>query len=414
MKKIILMASMVAIATAATAQDNLWKKASSLCESGKLDEAAEMIAPCLNSSETLKKADAWNAAQKIYYNMFMEGQKAEIANKTSGQATPYDTLKMHRSLVKALEAAMKCDEYDRAPNEKGKVKIKFRAENQKTYGQIRAFVINSGLYEYQHGNNDEALKDWTLYLESEKDELFTGMDLSNDPYRADVAYYAGLVAYQKKDYATAMKYAEVACQDTAKVRDASEILIFSKKDKMKTKEDSIDYVNTVKKMHALYPDEPKFYNLLTEYYNQPGRQTELAEWVNEEIQKDPNNKMSWALKGEVDMNNRKWDDAIANYKKALDIDPEFVPVIFNIGVCMNSKAIDLKDQLADKKTGRLTVDNANKVKAILSESKTYLEKVQSLDPGREKVNWAYPLYQIYYSLGDKEKTAQMESLLEKK
>jgi len=34
-----------------------------------------------------------------------------------------------------------------------------------------------------------------------------------------------------------------------------------------------------------------------------------------------------------------------------------------------------------------------------------------LDPDREKVNWAYPLYQIYYSLGDKAKSDEMEALV---
>lgn len=111
------------------------------------------------------------------------------------------------------------------------------------------------------------------------------------------------------------------------------------------------------------------------------------------------------------MNSQQWDAAVASYKKAAEIDPTFVQVIFNTGVCLNSKAIELKDKVADKKTGNLTTENFNKVKNILLQSKEYLEKARELDPNREKVNWAYPLYQIYYSLGEKEKSAEMEALL---
>ena len=134
-------------------------------------------------------------------------------------------------------------------------------------------------------------------------------------------------------------------------------------------------------------------------------------WVDEELAANPANKMAWALKGESQMNNREWDAAVASYQKAIDLDPTFVQVLFNAGVCLNSKAIDLKDELADKVTGGLTQENADKVKAILAESKVFLEKTRELDPTREKVNWAYPLYQIYYSLGDEAKAAEMEKLV---
>ena len=123
------------------------------------------------------------------------------------------------------------------------------------------------------------------------------------------------------------------------------------------------------------------------------------------------NKMAWALKGEVQMNERDWDNAVESYKKAIEIDPTFIQCIFNAGVCLNGKAIDLKDKLADKNTGGLTKANADKVKAILTDALSFLERAKELDPDREKVNWAYPLYQIYYSLGNKAKSDEMEALV---
>ena len=174
------------------------------------------------------------------------------------------------------------------------------------------------------------------------------------------------------------------------------------------------YANTLKDLHKQNPNEDKYFNLLMDYYMKAGDKDALNNWVNEEIAANPQNKMVWALKGESEMNSQKWDAAVESYKKAEEIDPSFVQVVFNIGVCLNSKAIELKDQLADKKTGGLTVANANKVKEVLGQAKTYMEKARELDPTREKVNWAYPLYQIYYSLGDKAKSDEMEALLNNK
>lgn len=411
MKKTLMMAVMAAMATSALAQDNLVKQAQKECTKGELEQALKTLTPAISSSETLDKAAAWNLMNEIQYQLFLKGQTTETENKLKQTNTPFDTLGMHKAVVAALEAAMKCDGFDRQPNEKGKVKIRFRKANQERYKVVRPNTINAGMFAYNHKDMAGAIKAWKLYIDSATDPLFEGVDMSNDQYRSEIAYYVGLAAYQTKDYATATKYAKLAAQDPKKEKDANEILLFAQKDGCKTKEDSLAYLQTIKDLHAKDPGENRYFNLLMDYYSKPGRQKEMLEWCNEEITTNPNNKMVWALKGESEMNQSKWDDAIASYKKAAEIDPSFVQVIFNTGVCLNSKAIEMKDKLADKKTGNLTTANFNKIKAILTESLTYLEKVKELDPSREKVNWAYPLYQIYYSLGDKAKSAEMEKLL---
>ena len=414
MKKVMMMAAVALFATTAFAQDDLVKQAKKLCDKGELEQAATTLTPALTSDQTEDKAEAWNLMGDIQYQLYMKGQQAEIDNKQNNTSTPYDTTAMHKAMVASLEAALKCDEYDCAPNEKGKVKIRFREANGKKFALSRPYVISSGLFAYNHGNVDEAIKAWRLYIDSAESPLFTGIDMTKDPYRADVCYYIGLAAYNQKDYATATKYATIAAEDSAKAQDAGEILLFAKRDGAKTKEDSLEYLAVVKDLHAKYPSESRYFNMLMDYYTKPGRQNELKAWTEEEIAKDPNNKMTWALKGEVEMNTGKWDDAVASYNKAAEIDPTFVQVVFNAGVCLYRKASELKDKLADKNTGKITVDNANKVKAILAEAKTYLEKSRELDPNRQSVDWAYTLYQIYYQLGDEAKTSEMEALLQKK
>jgi tetratricopeptide (TPR) repeat protein len=412
MKKIMMMALMAAAATTAFAQDALVKEAKKQLGNKEYAQAVKTLTPALTSAETKDKAAAWNLLVDIHYQQFSDIQTQELENKVKKITAPYDTLAMHHSAVAALEAAIKCDEVDRQPDAKGKVKIKFRQPNQQRLQNVRLALINAGLYEYNHKNLDAAFKDWSLYLESSKDPFFEGVDLSKDQYRSEIAYYAALVAYQKKDYANAEKYAHMAAEDPAKANEANEILLFSKKENCKTAADSLEYVNKVKELHKANPSEERYFNLLMEYYTRANDMKGMAEWVAEEEAIDPNNKMVWALKGEIQMNDRKWDEAVASYKKALEIDPDFVQCIFNAGVCLNSKAIDLKDQLADKRTGGLTAANAKKVKDVLTEAQSFVEKTKELDPDQEKVKWAYALYQIYYSLKDP-RAAEMEKLINK-
>lgn len=415
MKKLMMMALMAAAATTAFAQDDLVKQAKKQLGSNDFDQAAATLAPALTSDATADKAAAWNLQVDIMAGKFQAIQAKMVENQVAGKQVPFDTLGMNNAAYEALKAAIECDKYDVQPNEKGKVKIRFRQNNQQRVQNIRLNLINAGLYDYNHKNMEGALAKWALYLDSPLEALFTGVpdvaDLSKDQYRSEIAYYAGLVAYQMKDHATAVKYAKMASEDPKKANEASEIILFSMKETMKTQADSTEYVNMLKKLHKDSPEEERFFNLLMEFYTRSNNMKALSEWAEEEIALNAENKMAWALKGEVQMNNREWDAAVESYKKAIEIDPDFIQCIFNAGVCLNSKAIELKDKLADKNTGGLTKANADKVKAILTEALPYLERAQELDPDREKVKWAYPLYQIYYSLGNKAKSDEMEAIV---
>ena len=411
----MMMALMAAAATTAFAQETVVKEAKKLLSKKDFDAAAQMLAPALTSSETLDKAAAWNLMTDIQFEKYSAIQNENIQNQMNQKAVPFDTLGMNTACYEALKAAIECDKYDVQPNDKGKVKIRFRQANQQRMQNVRLNLINAGLFDYNHKNLDGALAKWSLYLDSPASELFTGFaavaDVAQDQYRSEIAYYAGLVAYQKKDFATAEKFAKLASQDPKKAAEANEILLFSKKETMKTKEDSLAYVDMVKDLHKANPEEERYFNLLMEYYTRADDQKAMAAWAEEETSINPENKMAWALTGQVHMNAREWDAAVEAYKKAIEIDPTFIQCVFNAGVCLNGKAIDLKDKLADKNTGGLTKANADKVKAILADALSFLERAKELDPDREKVNWAYPLYQIYYSLGDKAKSDEMEALV---
>lgn len=410
MKKIMIMALMAAAATTAFAQDDLVKEAKNLCGKGEFDKAAEVLTPALTSAATTDKAKAWNQMVDIQYGKFTGIQTTDMENKVKQIQAPYDTLGMHKACAESFIAALKCDEFDRQPNEKGKVKIRFRQANQQRMQNVRLSLINAGQYMYKVKDLANAFKYWALYVDSSSDPFFEGIDMTKDQYRSEIAYYAALAAYFQKDYPNAEKYADIAAQDPEKANDANEILLFAAKENMKTPADSAAYLKRIKDLHQAKPEEERYFNLLMDYYTHKNDMNALKAWAEEEIAMNSENKMAWALKGEVQMNNSEWDAAVESYKKAIEVDPEFVQCVFNAGVCLNSKAIALNDQLADKKTGGLTKDNAEKVKSVLRDAQGFLERARELDGDQLKVKWAYPLYRIYYSLQMKDKMAELEAI----
>lgn len=406
----MIMALMAAAATTAFAQDDLVKEAKNLCGKGEFDKAAEVLTPALTSAATTDKAKAWNQMVDIQYGKFTGIQTTDMENKVKQIQAPYDTLGMHKACAESFIAALKCDEFDRQPNEKGKVKIRFRQANQQRMQNVRLSLINAGQYMYKVKDLANAFKYWALYVDSSSDPFFEGIDMTKDQYRSEIAYYAALAAYFQKDYPNAEKYADIAAQDPEKANDANEILLFAAKENMKTPADSAAYLKRIKDLHQAKPEEERYFNLLMDYYTHKNDMNALKAWAEEEIAMNSQNKMAWALKGEVQMNNNEWDAAVESYKKAIEVDPEFVQCVFNAGVCLNSKAIALNDQLADKKTGGLTKDNAEKVKNVLRDAQGFLERARELDGDQLKVKWAYPLYRIYYSLQMKDKMAELEAI----
>ena len=317
---------------------------------------------------------------------------------------------MYESGMKALEAAMKCDEFDIQPNEKGKVKPRFRQASQQKYQNVRLACINAGQFFYNQKDYKGAFDAFALYVNSGDSPMFEGVDLK-DTYKYEIAYFTSLSAYQSKDYPNVIKYAQIAAQDTAKAKDATEILVFSKKETMKTPQDTLEYIDMLKKASQQFPEDQRYSAWIGDYYLTTNRTEELSTWADAEIAKNPDDKFAYVFKGEALRMSEKYDEAVACYKKAFELDPTYLAAAYQAGVSLNSKAIKMKDELSDKKTGMLTAANAAKVKEVLQEAKPYLEKVRELDPDHEQVNWVYALYQLYYNLGDKAKAEELEKML---
>ena len=324
-----------------------------------------------------------------------------------------DSALMYSSAIAAWEAAVTTDKYDMQPDAKGKVKRKFVSANQNRFKPLSVTLVQGGQYFYGKKDNDNAIRMWKAYADMRNTTVFKDVaekDFPKEPFYNDILYYCAFLSYQMKNYEDAAKYAKLLIEaDPSKKGEAEEIMLFSMKDNCKTPADSAKYRDYLMQEHKENLDNERYFNMLMEYYRGADAATKGA-WIEEEIALNPKNKMAYAMKGEALMNTEKWDEAIEAFKKAVEIDPEWTPCVFNIGICLNSKAIALNDQLMDKKTMGLTKENAEKVKAVLRDALVYLERSRQLDPEREKTNWAYPLYRIYYSLGDKDKMAELEAI----
>ena len=123
-------------------------------------QAEQLIKEAMKNPETKDLADTWDVAGFIQRRINEEQMKNAFLKK------PYDTLKVYNSILKMYEYYNKCDELAEIPNEKGKVKNKYRKANASSMLAERPNLINGGIQYFNLDKNKEALKFFATYVES--------------------------------------------------------------------------------------------------------------------------------------------------------------------------------------------------------------------------------------------------------
>ena len=173
--------------------------------------------------------------------------------------------------------------------------------------------------------------------------------------------------------------------------------------RLKTHADSTQYLIALLELHDITPTNSVYTGMLLEYFSAPGHENEMKQFALDETRKHPENKETWALRGEIDMKDSKWDEAIRSFEKAIDIDSLYVEAIYNTAFCICSKAAVLQDSLQKSKK-KLSKEDVKAVKGKYEEGMKWVNLVSALDPEEKTINWKRLLEQIEKVLGkDKKK-----------
>mgnify|MGYP004514804347 FL=1 len=363
-----------------------------------------------NSEE---KAKAYNHLTKLALEKFDKENAIQAANMAAVVAkqpeTPYDTLGFYEAAYNATMNGLECMKYDAEPNAKGAVKPKYTENLKMLIANTRMQLITAGNHYAGLGDQDGVLKYWGTFLDSDDNPIFAASKAQEAQFIGQVAYYSAQFANQAKQYERAEKYADIAMKDEAMREKAQTFKYAMAQRNLKTHEDSVKYVNTIKELYQREPDNEMAFGTLCNMYNELSMNAELKALIDDKLAKDPNNHTAWALKGQSLMNqnttadNPNWDECIEAFKKAIEIDGTNPVILTYLGYSINSKAAQVNGDRAAQK-------------ALYKEAMGYLERAKEIDPNRERANWAYPLYQCYYLVyaASDPRTLEMEKLLKSK
>ena len=411
MKKLTTLALAVVFSASAFAQD-VYKQISKIKD---YNEAYNLLKANLGSMSAEEKAKCYNALVDLAYDKVVKEQgtitENQMAEQFKTEVTPYDTIGLYNAVIQALENGVTCDEFDMQPNEKGKVKPKFRKSNSDRLYAIRYHLINAGIY-YQ--GKDEALsyKNLATYVDSSEYPLFADKDKSKDENLTQIAYYAARGAYFAKDYAKAEKYADIALNDTAMAKNAMQLKLAVMQSQLKTRQDTLNYVTKLKDIYAKDESNDIILSTICSMMLSLNDKAGIDQLIKAKLAKDPNNFTALTVQGQVYMGDKKWDEAAQALTKAANIQPDNIAVISSIGNCYMYKAQDEVEK-ATANGGRLTPEAEKAIIGIYQQAIGYLEKAKDMDKTMEfKSYWAYSLYTCCYrALGpDDAKTKEAELL----
>ena len=387
MKKLMMMAVMFVASATAFAGDSDALKA--ILKAKTYAEAETLLNSSLSQlANAQEKAKAYNKLVDLAMEQFDSQSKIQTENQVAKQMgkeeQPVDEALMTQMAYNALIAAKECDKYDQEPNEKGKVKPAFDKKNaQRLWTAPRNQLVNAGQSALSDRDNASARKYWQLFVESDNFPFFKDCDREpQKPFFGQVARFAAIFAFQDKDMDKALELADIAMKDPEEKDNALNLKLEILGGELKTKEDSVNYVNKLKEIYAEHQLDgvmEKLYNTLLGL----GQADEANKILDEKLAADPNNFVALADKGLGLLQAQKAAEAVTYLKRAFEVKSDNAMIATYAGTAYSVFAQETEDPA--------------KKKELYKEAIVFYDKAKELDPDRLQSNWGYNRYNAYYN-----------------
>ena len=390
--------ALVASATAFAGDSDALK---AIKKSKNYADAAQLVKTSQLANDE-ERAEAYNklvdlAMEKVGKETGTIAQNQAAAQLGTGKEEAYDTLGLGDAICNAIAAAIECNKYDQLPNAKGKVKPQYDEKNAQRIWAVRTHLVNIGQEEARKNNNAAVLKYWGAFLDSDADPLFAAQDHEQEKgYIGQVAFFAGRYAFEAKQMERADKYFDIAMKDPEMKKDALTFKLYAAGSNLKSKEDSLKYIDQLKTLYNNDPENDVLLDKLFTMYDGMKDKAAQTALLDNHLAKYPNSFAALANKGMMAIADNNAEEGANWLRKAAASSPENPVIQTYLGTCLSVQA------------GQ--TDDAAKRKALYQEAVQALDKAKQLDPNKQQANWGYNRYQAYYGLygADDPKTKDAE------
>ena len=391
------MAALVLISAGCFAQKANVKKAKNLAlqETPDFSGARAAINEALTNEETKDLADTWYTAGLIgYQELSKENEKTYL-----GQAR--DEKRAGEAVVESFDYWMKAADLagQKVLDKKGNEVL----ADKKTYALLQKKVLeyykNQELVKYGIYLNDQrdfataygvfqrhlSIPELSL-MQNEKLQKEMPKDSIYDQYK----YYTAIFAIQAEMHPEAIAVLEEMKEGNYEAITVNQFLY----QEYVNVQDTANYVRVLQDAVVRFPQEPWFLQNLINHYIFSGQEQEAINYLDQAIAREPNVAQYHLIKGNLNENQKNYEAALADFDRALAIDPTMADAEAGKGRVYYNQAVKMNEDaalIADAKEYKKALEEMN---AMFRQSMPFFEKAHELAPDNR--DYMITLRGLYY------------------
>jgi len=395
---------MIAVFSAGSifAQKSALKDAKRALGRDDLNEARTLIKQASTHSETTYDPETWKVMGDTGNKAFDNERTNAMLGKPSNDKAMYD------GLYESYAPYVKADSLGELPDEKGKVKNKFRKDIAGILRANHPFYINGGVYYNEQRDYKKATDFFQIYWDIPSLPMFEGQKdafVLDSTYQT-IKYYAIITAIQAEDHQRALAMLERAAKEpfiensAYKESDIYELMA----SEYVNMGDTVKYLETLNLGAERFPNSKYFIPNLINVFIRQGDTQKAMDYLDQAINNDPANACDLnSVKGALLAEKGEYAAAEAEYNKALAQDPNCERALEAIAVNYILQAQALKEKTAVLSDRQQQVANDKITIELYQKSLPSLEKYTSLLRARnaekhELESALLKLRNVYYNL----------------
>ncbi len=324
-------------------------------------------------------------------NMYLENNKA-------------DTAKFFRHIYNVYDYAIYLDSMESVPDEKGKVKYKYRSSNARKMLFFRNNLRSAGKFFYQKRLYPEAFKHIDMFIRSHDVAIITAA-ADTAVEREDlvqVATLAVLSAYAAGQYQDAVKYIDTALNDTVTNKYLLEV-------GAKSYAQLGDTINGLKLLYSgvrNHPDYDYFFLTLVKYHNEHNKYQQSLKLATHMTRQFPKSRDYWYIKGKEELFLNLNDSALASFSQAVVLKADDAESYSEMGkICLRWA----QEYYRSLSAAQFNAASRKKLKAYYADACKYFEAVRKYNEADRSL-WLTGLRECYFNLNRGKELRALERL----
>jgi len=379
MKKAILFLTIISISLSALSQKGKVTSAISYTDQGMLDKAKGAIDQALLNESTMNWPNTYFAKGKLCQAVF----ESENPDFKSLYSDPLE--EAYNSYEKAIEL-----------DPKGTVKKKIITNM--VYNSLAVSLYNQGSTKFENKDFEGALKSFETQIKITESDKYAG-SVDTGMY-----YNAGLAAVNSKKYREAIKYYEKCTEmKYLGVRPYFEIQACYME-----LGDTVKAESVLTNLTTQFPDDKNIYLQLIDFYIKGNKNGEALKYIKLAKESDQNNFSLFLASGIIYLNQFKYDDAIADLTRSVEIKSDYYDTQYALGIAYINKAAEMNikaNEITDIKKYNEAVDQLN---TVYAKALPFMEKANELKP--DDIETMSRLQELYYRLKIKDPSLNQKYL----